>query len=288
LSALLELSQILNPAVLDEALPPIMPVGVYCDESASSVKPYIFTLAGWMATPTAWGTFNNAWRDLLSCGGPSAVRAFHMADLGARRSQGEFKRWKRRERVEFVNRATEIMLDKRIMAIPIAFAASIDIDALRQRVPSWSPSEKTLYVLCFSSIFHQVITHGVQQSIGFVMDEKKAVQKHAADYFYLAKDGLERQGAPDKVNGFSFADDRLVLPLQAADLLAFQVRRGIFNRRRDAVYKEAEPYAKLKQREHSFRCYGKRFASNLDAAMRAEPHRSIHELWFEVDAPEED
>jgi hypothetical protein len=95
-------------------------------------------------------------------------------------------------------------------------------------------------------------------------------------------------GAEDgKVHTIAFEDDRVLIQLQAADYLAYEVRRGSFNRRRDRVYVERQPYARLKQREHSFRCYGRNFIANLLTAMAANPTASVMELWFTVDAPED-
>lgn len=281
---LLELSQILNPGVPDEQLPPIMALAVYCDESETTGR--VFTLAGWAGVPGGWGLFTPKWRDLLNCCGPNPVRAFHMVDLFSRRGEGEFKRWSRKERLAFAHHAGDIITDQSLIPQLFAVAASIEIEPF-SRFLAWQPSPEDLYVLCFQSIFHQVVTHGTENSISFVMDEKRAVQDRVLAYFYEAKKVINEGAEDGKLRGISFEDDRVLIQLQAADFLAYEVRRGILNRRRDAVYAEHQPYTRLKSRQHDFRCYGQKFFENLVVAKREKPEQSYSELWFTVEAPED-
>lgn len=263
-----------------------MALGVYCDESDTNGK--VFTLAGWAGVPSAWNTFTPAWREMLSCFGPSRVRAFHAVDVGSRRGDGEFARWPRKDRLAFIHRAADLITDRDIMG-PTAFAvaASIEIGEFERLVPGleWTPED--LYGICFSSIFHQVLSHGVEQDIYFVMDEKKAVEERITNFFYQTKAKFTEWGHADKVRGIAFENDEVLIQLQAADYLAYEVRRGILNRRRDPVYVERQPYTRLKEREHSFRCYGEKFIKNVLAAQAREPEKHIIDLWFTVDAPED-
>lgn len=282
---LVELSRSLNPGVPDEWLPSIMALTVYCDESETAGQ--IFTLAGWAGVPSGWERFCRPWREMLRCHGPEPVQAFHAIDLCARRGDGEFSKWPRKSRVAFLNRATEIVLDEKLLAIPYAVAASIEIKAFQKILPTWQPTTRDLYLLCFKSVFIQVLHHGVEQDISFVLDEKHAVETDVVKWFYEAK-AIANEGREEpKIRGIAFDDDRVILPLQAADYLAYEIRRGLLNRRRDSHYVERQPYAALKKRQHEFRFYGERFLHNLAVAHAAQPEKSWFDLWFEVDAPED-
>lgn len=267
-----------------------MALGVYCDESESS-GPRIFTLGGWASVPTAWASFEVKWREMLKCAGPTEIRAFHMVDVAALRPRsGECKGWKRQQRRDLIKRATDILLDKNVMAIPYAVAATIEVDVLRKYLPSWQPTTVDLYKLCFQSVMYQVGTHGVEQSISFVMDRNRAVEEDGGvlKAFYAAKD-IVNEGVEDgKFRGIAFEDDRVLTQLQAADYLAYTVRRGILTKRTDVKQRrERDEYQRLKELPHFLRCYGRRFVENLAAAIPQYRDKSLFELLMLVDAPED-
>lgn len=263
-----------------------MALRVYCDESDTPGR--VFTLAGWVSVPSAWRSFNTAWREMLTCHGPRPVRTLHMIDLAGRRGNGEFRGWSKKERLSMIDRAADILLDETLMSIPYAVAISIDEAALCEAFPAWNLSRKDMYLLCFRSLMWQVMTHGVEMGISFVMDENKVVEMPVTQSFNEAKDVINEE-APGKISGISFENDAVVMPLQAADFLAYEVRRGILNRRRDETYIERPVYSRLKERRHIFRCYGRRFLRYFRES--ASHDASLEQLitrWHTVDAPEED
>ena len=65
------------PRADPERLPPIAMMTLYCDESDDG---HTYALAGWLAVPSAWDTFDPAWRAMLqtiAMPDGSACRAFH-------------------------------------------------------------------------------------------------------------------------------------------------------------------------------------------------------------------
>lgn len=289
--ALLELSQVLNPGVPDDLLPPIMAVGVYCDESETKPPhPRLFTLAGWVAVPSAWGQFNEAWRSMLACCGPHPVRAFHMAKLvNEQDTDSEYIGWSRGARDAMIERAAQILVDPKIMGeLPYAVAATVAVDDYLEHAPGLLWNVEDLYVHCYDRLFLQVVSWPrVQRDFSFVFDKKKGVEHRVLERFSHAQKQLNAQLPADErlLRGCSFDNDEIVLQLQAADFLAYEVRRSIFQKRTNPARAERRCYAELKKRPHSFRCYGKTYLENLFKACAA--GQPLSEAMFSADAPED-
>src|SRR5438128_937261 len=102
-------SQTLHPSLFGDQQLPLAMIGIYADESESE-SPNVFTIAGWMAAPSAWDRLREPWMKLLSTTGPSPVSALHMKDLTPDPPKGEFAGWTRTQRDALVVGAVELLV----------------------------------------------------------------------------------------------------------------------------------------------------------------------------------
>jgi hypothetical protein len=297
--SLVELSQILNPGVPINELPPIMAVGLYADESETTGK--VFTLAGFMATPGAWDRFVPKWRQMLCDVGPYPVDAFHSADIEA--AKPPFDGWAKSERDKLVSTALDIIGDTSLCANLFAVSCTFVLeDRLRVLPPPTRSKVADVYEDCYRVLFHNILKRWVFNGIDFIFDEKEKVKGRVKGHFDWAKSVLDNMPEfAGRLNDCSFRDDRKVIPLQAADLLAYEIRRHVATRiaGRDQPMRSA--YERIKSsfsvapvngpyRERLFRCYDMRFFVELARAIQADPNMSdekLLDLWYLMDAPED-
>jgi hypothetical protein len=102
---------------------------LYCDESDDGET---YALAGWLATPSAWGHFDLAWRAMLTTirmpdGSP--CKAFHTREIVNREGipNSPFKGWTfDDERAAFM-KAVDVICDKNHCAIIWPFGVAAEI-----------------------------------------------------------------------------------------------------------------------------------------------------------------
>src|SRR5687768_10782488 len=107
-------------------------IRVFCDESENE-SPRIFTVGGWVASPSAWSTLDVRWREMLAEAKPQPIASFHMADLVARKN--EFSGWTAAECDRLIESATDILLDRRTIALMYGVAATVVVEDFRRRLP---------------------------------------------------------------------------------------------------------------------------------------------------------
>ena len=74
---------------------------------------------------------------------------------------------------------------------------------------------------CMEGLVHQAFRYPVGERVTFVIDQKDKVKNEVeATRIWLQKDGHRSMGR--RIGGAVFDDSRIILPLQAADLLAYE------------------------------------------------------------------
>ena len=257
-------------------------LAAYFDESANPTGE-IFTLAGWVAVPSAWDHLSDEWR-LMIKEAPHAISAFHMKHIAQR--TGEYSDehgWAKSERTALVTRATDIVLDAATNVRMFGVGCTFVPFGLRPTL-----SVRARYMICYQTVMWQVLqAFPIESGIDFIFDEKEKVRKHVQAHFYRAKAALPA-GLRDRLGAVSFADDTKVPPLQAADLLAYERRK----RTQDRLHGETRfraSYRRLLERPHSFKCWDDRLMENIVAADKAnlKDGTSMPSI-FEMLPPDED
>ena len=197
---------------------------VYIDESGRGVEP-VFVLAGYIGRVRNWESFSVEWQKLLSKS--PKLTFLHMNE--AQGLKDAFRGW------------TTIQRDKRLMEMAklinryamLAMDLTIDISAFNRILKRPKILFKNPYAVAFAHIPTWVLASGSQrktiEKIELIFDRGVLSRDDAIRDSYI---GMMTHLPPNLtalLHGRPrFEDDKEVLPLQAADLWAWHVRRQHF------------------------------------------------------------
>jgi hypothetical protein len=194
------------------------PYKAFCDGSKGTEPGKILLLSALVHTVPAWEKFSDDWEAALKA--PPSIEHFHM------RRFRQLKGWKAIDRDLKIISLTEVILRHEPHVIS-CWLSTEDYDAtIRQVAPS---DLRHVFSLAFHAILHTVaeyqLRRGITMPADFVFDEEGDIGNEALIWYPAI-----RETAPPRVRALMgarpvFRDDEEVLPLQAADLVAWHKRR---------------------------------------------------------------
>jgi len=207
-------------------------LGAYIDDSGSG-NPPAFVLAGWVSRDQFWETFSDQWQSALSA--IPSIRYFKMHE--AHRLEGEFRGWNEEVRDHKLESLLAVIKGHAIfgihLAIPYAPYQVLFTDKFARQL-------NRPYVLGFYFVMIELLgfLHLSQwpERADFVFDEQGIDATYA-----LAAYEMFTHFAPPELKPLIGArpihrTDFELLPLQAADLLAWQTRRFYAEREQNREY----------------------------------------------------
>lgn len=222
---------------------------MFVDDSGIN-QPPIYCLCGWIATSEQWALFSHDWKVTLE-ESPS-IPYFHAVEW--RRLGGAFRGWKRLD--------ADLKLDRLIAVISkhkLVMSCSVMLHDHYIEVFGGESSARRKFPAYQILLNHIVLqtcdwlkSKGVNQKIEFIFDEQSGHDKIVLSHW----DAL-RQNTFDDIQAIiapnpSFRNDQEVVGIQAADLLAWTVRRSNENQFR----KLPAPLDIFKYREDCTSTYG--------------------------------
>lgn len=250
----------------------------YVDDSTKTVGRRTLFLAGYVNTAQKWADLSEEWERVLQQGRPAAY--MHMAD--AERMRGPFRGWGRLDRELKVLALARTIAD----SDPWSFSIAIDLrdfsDVFGPTVPYGFQQP---YFLAFFAAQILVAGHhhnlGVTSTVDFIFDEQSQIHRTATALYSM----LKEVQAPELRSLWGatpiFRSDKEVLPLQAADMLAWHVQRETRNgilipRRRASDYL-------LRDGEHVFQHYGRAELTEMGEGVSSigsgAPELSLKRIW---------
>ncbi|MDG2532570.1 DUF3800 domain-containing protein [Sphingomonas sp. HITSZ_GF] len=194
----------------------------YVDDSISSVGERRLVLATLIQTDATWSAFELDWRHALAA--PPAIAYLKMAEAQNRRDQ--FKGFSEKER----NRKLHALADVVARHALWGFHASVSTRDYRELVEPVAPYPmRTPYFLLFYAIvfgvarMHEALA--VDEPCDFVFDNYSGLDKKTLP---MLNDMIATSGGSwgDRISGsVKFADDKDEVAIQAADMLAWLIRR---------------------------------------------------------------
>lgn len=194
----------------------------YVDDSVSNIGDRRLVLAGLIQSEATWATFDRDWRRVLA--ESPTISYFKMAEAQNRRDQ--FKGFSEKER----NRKLYALADVIARHAPWGFHASVSISDYRELVEPAAPFPmRTPYFLLFYAILfgvarmHKALS--VNEPCDFIFDQCSGLDKKTLP---MLKDMIASSGGlwGDRIGDeVRFADDKDEVAIQAADLLAWLIRR---------------------------------------------------------------
>jgi hypothetical protein len=204
----------------------------FIDDSGSEPQQPIFVLAGFLASVESWSAFSNEWAAALAA--PPKLDYFKMSEANS--LDGQFSR----------NRGWhETLRDNRVVTLTriirkwakLRVSASIRHDVFAKYLSSVPAIERNLatdnpYIMLFFQLISVAVLFadkfGVREPCDFIFDRQvgfsEEIPLHWPNYELAYKSSLR----PDLVKLLGsppiFRDDIQFLPLQAADLYAWQLR----------------------------------------------------------------
>ncbi len=193
----------------------------YVDDSGNGQAP-VFLLAGFVAHGEQWEQFSAQWQDVLD--GPPKLEYFKMHE--AARLECQFKNWTESERD---SRLWEFLtVIRRNVELCVKWIVPDDAydSVIKDRVARGMDNP---YFFSFFGIMMGLIQyqeeHGLDEPVDFVFDEQMEksdlVQNGYADFVKFAPDRVKRLLGGRPIH----RSDKQILPLQAADLVAWITRR---------------------------------------------------------------
>lgn len=224
---------------IDYLCPPLLLYGgtlmtmlaAYFDESYShKPNPLVYTVAGYISTVQEWKRFQKEWtRELRRAG----VDFFHMTTFEARMKNddgkllgvGMYKDWNNEKRVEVIKRLHRT-IHRRVMVGIAASVVVADYDEVitPELRPGFGDPHEFAVIACLKHIRRWGQENGYSEPIAYVFESGSDRQKIVNSSFQHAYLDEEKR-REYRIGSWAFADKRDLNPLQAADVLAYEVMK---------------------------------------------------------------
>ena len=202
-----------------------MSIQAYIDDSRSDTGDQRLVLAGFINTAEKWARFSDAWYAELRRA-PS-IEYFKMVEAAGLR--GEFGGWTMEDRDNKVADLARIIRHWE----PATVHSSVSQRQVREIIHPVAPyGLRDAYAYAFEALLIPTAIHQVQHRkdlmqvpIDFVFDNQEGMGQRAKELYQAIR--LNQPKAVQNVLSAepAFRDDKAVMPLQAADMLAWHIRR---------------------------------------------------------------
>jgi hypothetical protein len=211
----------LGEACLGDQDGQLVMIRIYMDESGTHDGSPVVTVGAYFGRPKDWARFTKRWTHALG-----DLPYYHAADAQALR--GPFEGWTETQRNELVIRLLKILHDSPFGGQ----AAGInmrDYDAGLAGKEHLKKMFGTSYGASFqwvvSLILNAVEHHGTNEALAFFHEEND-FKKEAEEAFAWVKRNRRRHTGPMTL---VFAEKAFLVPLQAADILAYEANKKLRN-----------------------------------------------------------
>ena len=207
----------------------------HADDSGSDPQSHTFVFGGLVATPARWMDFAVEWQSALDRG-PIKLDYFKMTEAMSRTEQFALTRgWDRDLRDEKLSQLVDIILRYSRSAAFVSMRQA-DFKTYVRSIPL--PERNTVTDTPYLMLITQFVLlmcddanrHGETCTFDFVFDRQMGIEEPLQDWWPHIKD-IARNNGGDRFLGQMpiFRDEKAVLPLQAADLFAWEQRKHLEN-----------------------------------------------------------
>lgn len=194
----------------------------YFDDSSGDEASKTLLLAGCVQKYKVWANFSLGWEAGLA--ETPSIKYFHMRE--ARQKKGEFNGWKTKDRDAKIRRLAEIAASYNPWTIA-AWISRAEHDAILKPIAPFMIRQP------YMELFYAVIIKlaqwhhddGVTLPVDYVFDDQNLIGTEAVMWYEHIKAWQKPEIAALMGNSPKFENDKMVLPLQAADMLAWHLRR---------------------------------------------------------------
>lgn len=193
----------------------------YFDESGTHKGAPAVSVAGYVSTKERWESFETEWRESLAI---YNIDHFHMTDFIA--GQGQFKNWPRQKKRLRLRKLIDAVNHHALAAIGIVIPMSF-YQALseQERVVCDSPY-RIAAMQCCAEISRWLDTYDPSAEVAYVFEVGAKGAGKVAEFFRAS---MNEKGVREQLRilSFKFEDKKRFVPLQAADILAWELYRNV-------------------------------------------------------------
>jgi hypothetical protein len=254
----------------------------YIDDSGSDMQGPVYVLSGFIGQTTEWAKFSDQWD--IELHKPPAISYFKMREAESLKEQ--FQGWTIGDRDAKIMSLTRLIVPRVICNVECVVSQA-DYDSVVPRAIAFirktsnamedrrlANSLENPYLFCFHGIVIECCNRLYEQRqldvIDFYFDQQGKVGNRAKAFWYALKNNAPPEYKRFLVNEPVFRDEKIFLPLQAADLIAWQTRRRIDDLNERAIDNIRAPLKYVRERVPLFvnRWNGERLKDFL--------HKSLH------------
>jgi Protein of unknown function (DUF3800) len=195
----------------------------YVDDSGKS-EPPVYVLAGFVATAKTWAAFSDDWKEILSLG-PLPLKYFKMAEAASCES-GQFRFWSEERRNERVNQLVAVIKRHLTYGVCSIIPHKVFEEVLKRRKifrTVKTPFHLALFLIQVE-LWMQHKKWGDPTRVDFIFD-KEILTQDMRTLYEVMKNGARPEMKALMGDSLIEGDDKDFMPLQAADMLAWKVRR---------------------------------------------------------------
>jgi uncharacterized protein DUF3800 len=191
----------------------------YFDESGTHASAAVVAVAGFISTVERWRNLEREWSTVLRM---YKLEYFHMTDFENR--QGPYRDWDNAQRETVIKRLLGIIKRYALSGFSAAVVRG-DYERLRDEYPG---RLVTPYGVCAAWCLRDVAdwldSSNRDEYASYVFERGFRGAGHMVEAFGRASDEVRRAY---RFGALSFADKRAVIPLQAADILAYEACKQV-------------------------------------------------------------
>jgi len=198
----------------------------FIDETGNNPKEPVFCFAGWVSTVSEWDRFSDSWHNELDRK-PSIDYFKHHE---AKSQTGQFEGWSRSDCENKLLALAKVIVERDVYGVATGVKNEVVAGLLKKAVPSLKTVRNILHASrpfdwCFHSVISMIlqlqVNQGVKDKVDFIFDEGESAFEDCAKIY---REFLEKWPFPPAMKAIagmvSTGNDKLIMPLQAADLLA--------------------------------------------------------------------
>jgi hypothetical protein len=190
----------------------------FIDDSGSGGDAQYYVLAGYSATESTWRALWADWRATLDVS--PKLEYFKMSEAESRK--GQFLGFSPEQRTQRINQFIDVILAHSLQEASVAIPEKSYREVLYPILHKYHANPYYIAFIAMVSAHAGINRHsGSREITDFIFDQQDGMQNKALRLYHLTKLAL-----PDRQLGrVGYRSDKDTLPLQAADLIAWQIRR---------------------------------------------------------------
>lgn len=202
-------------------------------------------MAGFISTAESWASFSDTWTAELRAGKP--INYLKMREANSR--DGEFDGWTKAEVSEKLTRLKAVIDYFEPMSFHNSMSRSADWEALKAVAPrGLGNAHFSCTFAIVSSVCRFVASQKHPNKIEFIFDTQAEIEDEVDLFFEYMTESIPKEARILIARNPRYEDDKTFAPLQAADMLAWHLRRR--HEDHGSWMKESDDLAPISSRAH--------------------------------------